>query len=54
MTSGIVSAKDRPLRILDQSLAQDPDYGTAMAGYAIEDYIQTDAVINPATPVGRS
>ncbi len=52
VTSGIVSAKDRPLRILDQSLAQDPDYGTAMAGYAIEDYIQTDAVINPGNSGG--
>lgn len=52
VTSGIVSAKDRPLRILDQSLAQDPDYGSAMAGYAIEDYIQTDAVINPGNSGG--
>jgi len=52
VTSGIVSAKDRPLRILDQSLAQDPQYGQAMAGYAIEDYIQTDAVINPGNSGG--
>lgn len=52
VTSGIVSAKDRPLRLLDQTLAQDPKYGQALAGYAIEDYIQTDAVINPGNSGG--
>ncbi len=52
VTSGIVSAKDRPLRILDQSLANNPDYGQSLAGYAIEDYIQTDAVINPGNSGG--
>jgi serine protease Do len=52
VTSGIVSAKDRPLRILDQSLANNPAYGQSLAGYAIEDYIQTDAVINPGNSGG--
>ena len=52
VTSGIVSAKDRPLRLLDQTLADDPQYGQALAGYAIEDYIQTDAVINPGNSGG--
>jgi serine protease Do len=52
VTSGIVSAKDRPLTLLNQSLAQNPQYGQALAGYAIEDYIQTDAVINPGNSGG--
>ncbi len=52
VTSGIVSAKDRPLQILNQSLANNPDYGQSLAGYAIEDYIQTDAVINPGNSGG--
>jgi serine protease Do len=45
VTAGIVSAKGRPLRLISSELAQDPNFG-ASAGYAIEDYIQTDAVIN--------
>jgi serine protease Do len=52
VTTGIVSAKGRPLQLLNRSLAQDPQYGQAMAGYAIEDYIQTDAVINPGNSGG--
>jgi serine protease Do len=52
VTNGIVSAKDRPLRLLGRSLAEDPEYGTALAGYAIENFIQTDAVINPGNSGG--
>src|SRR5690606_37336140 len=44
VTSGIISAKGRPLNILASGLAAErPDE----AGFAIEDFIQTDAVINP-------
>jgi serine protease Do len=42
VTSGIISAKGRPLDVLD------PD----ARGYAIEDFIQTDAVINPGNSGG--
>ncbi len=45
VTAGIVSAKGRPLRLLRSELQQNPNFG-ADAGFAIEDYIQTDAVIN--------
>ncbi len=45
VTAGIVSAKGRPLRLIQSELLQDPDFG-GDAGYAIENYIQTDAVIN--------
>jgi serine protease Do len=49
VTGGIISAKGRPLNILNAELAQgDP----AAAGYAIEDFIQTDAVINPGNSGG--
>jgi serine protease Do len=48
VTSGIVSAKGRPLNIIDSGL------DTADDGfrYAIEDFIQTDAVINPGNSGG--
>jgi serine protease Do len=49
VTSGIISAKSRPLNILPAELA-DIDPGTA--SYAIEDFIQTDAVINPGNSGG--
>ncbi len=45
VTSGIISAKGRPLSILGSSLAED-------AVFAIEDFIQTDAVINPGNSGG--
>jgi serine protease Do len=46
VTGGIISAKGRPLNILNVELAP------AAAGYAIEDFIQTDAVINPGNSGG--
>src|SRR5690606_15200551 len=49
VTSGIISAKGRPLNILASGLAAErPDE----AGFAIEDFIQTDAVINPGNSGG--
>jgi serine protease Do len=49
VTSGIISAKGRPLNILATGLrAENPDE----AGFAIEDFIQTDAVINPGNSGG--
>ncbi|MDX1648112.1 MAG: trypsin-like peptidase domain-containing protein [Longimicrobiales bacterium] len=51
VTAGIISAKGRGLRLLQQDLNMDPrlrDY----APYAIEDFIQTDAVINPGNSGG--
>ncbi len=49
VTSGIISAKGRPLDILNQELLEDRD---PAASYAIEDFIQTDAVINPGNSGG--
>jgi Do/DeqQ family serine protease len=46
VTAGIVSAKGRPLDLIRRELGEDPAFGIARAGFAIEDYIQTDAVIN--------
>jgi serine protease Do len=49
VTSGIVSAKNRPLNVLSAELqSSDP----ASAQYVIEDFIQTDAVINPGNSGG--
>ncbi|HEX2166403.1 MAG TPA: trypsin-like peptidase domain-containing protein [Longimicrobiales bacterium] len=49
VTSGIISAKGRPLNILGAELmSADP----LAAQYAIEDFIQTDAVINPGNSGG--
>ncbi len=45
VTAGIVSAKGRPLRLVRNELEQDPETAEN-AAFAIEDYIQTDAVIN--------
>jgi serine protease Do len=45
VTAGIVSAKGRPLTLIQGELANDPEFAEN-AGFAIEDYIQTDAVIN--------
>jgi S1-C subfamily serine protease len=49
VTSGIISAKGRPLNIIGTELfaQQDP-----AAGFAIEDFIQTDAAINPGNSGG--
>ena len=51
VTAGIVSALGRSLRLIDQSLRQDPEF-TANASFAIEDFIQTDAVINSGNSGG--
>jgi serine protease Do len=49
VTGGIISAKSRPLNILNAELQhEDP----IAAQYAIEDFIQTDAVINPGNSGG--
>jgi Do/DeqQ family serine protease len=45
VTAGIVSALGRPLSLIRNELFNDPDFGSD-PGFAIEDYIQTDAVIN--------
>src|SRR5690606_22750186 len=49
VTSGIISAKGRPLYIINRELAAQED---AAAPLAIEDFIQTDAVINPGNSGG--
>jgi serine protease Do len=52
VTTGIVSAKGRPLRLINRDLQADPRYGQKLSGYAIENFIQTDAVINPGNSGG--
>lgn len=52
VTAGIVSAKSRPLGLIGTGLQQDPSFGNALAGFAVEDFIQTDAVINPGNSGG--
>ena len=50
VTSGIVSAKGRPLDVIREELARG---GNPLAAiYAIEDFIQTDAAINPGNSGG--
>lgn len=49
VTSGILSAKGRPLDIIRQELASQAD---PAAAYAIEDFLQTDAAINPGNSGG--
>ncbi len=49
VTSGIISAKGRPLQIIGSELNA---HGNPAASYAIEDFIQTDAVINPGNSGG--
>jgi len=51
VTSGIVSAKGRPLGIIRNSL-DESGAGSDLSGYAIENFIQTDAVINPGNSGG--
>jgi len=52
VTAGIISARGRGLRLLQQDLFNDPRYGADLSPYAIEDFIQTDAVINPGNSGG--
>lgn len=49
VTSGIISAKGRPLDIIRQELGAT---NNPAAPYAIEDFIQTDAAINPGNSGG--
>jgi serine protease Do len=51
VTAGIISARGRNVRLLQQDLLSDPT-SRDLAGYAIEDFIQTDAVINPGNSGG--
>lgn len=47
VTSGIISAKGRPLNIIATQLGRSP-----ASAFAVEDFIQTDAVINPGNSGG--
>src|SRR5690606_1867227 len=49
VTSGIISAKGRPLQIIGSELQANRN---PAAVYAIEDFLQTDAVINPGNSGG--
>jgi serine protease Do len=49
VTSGIISAKGRPLEIIPQGEGLQDDYSDS---YIIEDFIQTDAAINPGNSGG--
>lgn len=51
VTAGIVSALGRSLRLINRSLFADPEF-TGNANFAIEDFIQTDAVINSGNSGG--
>ncbi len=51
VTAGIISARGRGLRLIQNELLNDPRT-QEVAGYAIEDFIQTDAVINPGNSGG--
>lgn len=51
VTAGIISAKGRPLGLIQGELQRNPQMGEA-APFAIEDFIQTDAVINPGNSGG--
>ncbi|MFO8173048.1 MAG: Do family serine endopeptidase [Longimicrobiales bacterium] len=46
VTAGIVSAKGRPLRLIQSELQRSQEETGLNPAFAIEDYIQTDAVIN--------
>ncbi len=52
VTAGIVSARGRPLGLLQRDLRDDPRFGDQASRWAIEDFIQTDAVINPGNSGG--
>jgi serine protease Do len=49
VTSGILSAKGRPLNVIREELQAERN---PAASYAIEDFLQTDAVINPGNSGG--
>ena len=51
VTVGIVSALGRPLRLLSRGLREDAETAE-ISGFAIEAFIQTDAVINPGNSGG--
>lgn len=51
VTAGIVSAVGRSLNLIDETLFRDPALQDRV-GYAIENYIQTDAVINSGNSGG--
>ncbi|MEX2466776.1 MAG: trypsin-like peptidase domain-containing protein [Gemmatimonadota bacterium] len=51
VTAGMVIAMGRPLQLLGPGLLQDPRTAE-FAGYAIENFIQTDAAINPGNSGG--
>jgi serine protease Do len=51
VTAGIVSALGRPLRLIQSELQQNPEFAEN-AAFAIENYIQTDAVINTGNSGG--
>ncbi|HUG02475.1 MAG TPA: trypsin-like peptidase domain-containing protein, partial [Longimicrobiales bacterium] len=52
VTAGIISARGRPLGLLQRDLRDDPRFGDQASRWAIEDFIQTDAVINPGNSGG--
>ena len=52
VTAGIISARGRPLRLLQNELRSDPRFGEQASRWAIEDFLQTDAVINPGNSGG--
>lgn len=52
VTAGIVSALGRPLGLIPFDLSRDPNAQEALGGFAIEHFIQTDAVINPGNSGG--
>ena len=51
VTAGIVSALGRSLALINRSLQADPEF-TGNPAFAIEDFIQTDAVINSGNSGG--
>ncbi|MEX0980317.1 MAG: Do family serine endopeptidase [Gemmatimonadota bacterium] len=51
VTAGIVSAKGRPLQLIQSELRRNPNL-EGVSQFAIEDFIQTDAVINPGNSGG--
>ncbi len=52
VTAGIVSARGRLLGLLNNDLRRTPGVDPNLAGYSIEDFIQTDAAINPGNSGG--